>query len=83
MQIKRLSNQDADALLMLLREEDTENLSSFSGLIDDKLRDFVMSLISRKDFTGKKGSLVKLPLFDSKFKNKFALHYNILLKRRL
>ncbi|MBQ7197512.1 MAG: leucyl aminopeptidase [Synergistaceae bacterium] len=73
MQIKRLSNQDADALLMLLREEDTENLSSFSGLIDDKLRDFIMSLISRKDFTGKKGSLVKLPLFDSKFKNLYLI----------
>ena len=75
MQIKRLSdpNQVADALLVLLREEDTENLSSFSGLINDKLRDFIMSLISRKDFTGKKGSLVKLPLFDSNFKNLYLI----------
>lgn len=72
MQIKRLSNQAADALLMLLREEDT-SLSSFSGLIDDKLRDFIVSLISRKDFTGKKGSLVKLPLFDSQYKNLYLI----------
>ena len=72
MQIKRLSNQEADALLILLREEDTENFSNFSGL-DAKLRDFVMSLISRKDFTGKKGSLVKLPLFDSNFKNLYLI----------
>ena len=76
MQIKRLSNQAADALLMLLREEDTENFSTtFSGLFDDKLRDFVIALISRKDFTGKKGSLVKLPLFDSdsKYKNLYLI----------
>ena len=76
MQIKRLSNQAADALLVLLREEDTENFSStFSGLFDDKLRDFVIALISRKDFTGKKGSLVKLPLFekDSKYKNLYLI----------
>lgn len=72
MQIKRLSSQAADALLILLREEDTENFSNFSGL-DGKLRDFVMSLISRKDFTGKKGSLVKLPLFDSSFKNLYLI----------
>ena len=74
MQIKRLSNQATDALLILLREEDTENFSNtFSGLFDDKLRDFVMSLISRKDFTGKKGSLVKLPLFDSQYKNLYLI----------
>jgi len=72
MQIKRLSSQAADALLILLREEDTENFSNFSGL-DGKLRDFVMYLISRKDFTGKKGSLVKLPLFDSSFKNLYLI----------
>ena len=68
MQIKRFSDQAADALLLLLREEDTENFSKFSGL-DDRLRDFVVELVSRKDFKGKKGSLVKLPLFDAKFKN--------------
>lgn len=76
MQIKRLSdpNQVADALLILLREEDTENFSdTFSGLVDDKLRDFVMTLISRKDFTGKKGSLVKLPLFDFNFRNLYLI----------
>jgi len=74
MQIKRISNQAADALLILLREEDTEKFSeiNFSGL-DGKLRDFVMSLISRKDFTGKKGSLVKLPLFDGNFKNLYLI----------
>ena len=72
MRIKRLSDQAADALLLLLREEDTENFSYFSGL-DTKLRDFVMSLISRKDFTGKKGSLIKVPLFDSSFKNLYLL----------
>ena len=64
MQIKRLENfQSSDALLLLLREEDCENLSSIPNL-NDELRNILSALISRKDFKGKKGSLLRVPLIE-------------------
>ena len=61
MQIKRLENSEsADSLLILLREEDCENLPPFDG----ELSGILSALISRKDFTGKKGSLLRVPLVE-------------------
>ncbi|MBQ2616878.1 MAG: leucyl aminopeptidase [Synergistaceae bacterium] len=61
MRIKRLENSEsADSLLILLREEDCENLPPFEG----ELSGILSALISRKDFTGKKGSLLRVPLVE-------------------
>ncbi|MBR0249049.1 MAG: leucyl aminopeptidase, partial [Synergistaceae bacterium] len=61
MRIKRLENSEsADSLLILLREEDCENLPPFDG----ELTGILSALISRKDFTGKKGSLLRVPLVE-------------------
>ena len=64
MQIKRLENfQSSDSLLLLLREEDCENLSLIPNL-NDELINILSALISRKDFKGKKGSLLRVPLIE-------------------
>lgn len=47
-------------MLILLREEDCENLPPFDG----ELTGILSALISRKDFTGKKGSLLRVPLVE-------------------
>ena len=47
-------------MLILLREEDCENLPPFEG----ELSGILSALISRKDFTGKKGSLLRVPLVE-------------------
>ena len=61
MQIRHLENlESADSLLILLREEDCENLPSFDG----ELAGILSALISRKDFTGKKDSLLRVPLVE-------------------
>ena len=61
MQIKPLgSEHSADSLLVLLREEDCKNLVSFDG----ELAGILSVLISRKDFTGKKDSLLRVPLVE-------------------
>ena len=62
MQIKHWDNNPADSLLVLLREEDCQNLPSFE--FDGELKGILSALISRKDFTGKKDSLVKIPMVD-------------------
>ena len=73
MQIKQLnSGQAVGALVLLLREEDCKNFSTFSELTEG-LRDFVIELISRKDFEGKKGSFLRLPVFNSSFKNLYLI----------
>ena len=60
MQIKRYENNLAvDSILLPLREQE-----NFSGL-DNRLREIVNGVIERKDFTGKKGSLFRIPVFDS------------------
>ena len=64
MLIKPLENlQSADSLLLLLREEDCENLSSISNLTGE-IKNILSALISRKDFKGKKGSLLRVPLVE-------------------
>ena len=61
MQIKRWENfNPVDSLLILLREEDCQNLPSF----DDEVKEILSALVSRKDFTGKKGSLLRVPLVE-------------------
>lgn len=60
MQIRHWDNESADSLLVLLREEDCENLTPFDG----ELAGILSVLISRKDFTGKKGSLLRVPLVE-------------------
>ena len=60
MQIKRYENNLAvDSILLPLREQE-----NFSGL-DNRLREIVNGVIERKDFTGKKSSLFRIPVFDS------------------
>ena len=61
MQIKHRSiEHSADSLLVLLREEDCKNLAPFEG----ELAGILSVLISRKDFTGKKDSLLRVPLVE-------------------
>ena len=61
MRISRWDNtQSADSVLVLLREEDCGNLTSFDG----ELAGILSALVSRKDFTGKKGSLLRVPLVE-------------------
>ena len=49
-----------DSALVLLTEEDCANLPAF----DDDMRGVIATLISRKDFTGKKDSLLRVPVLD-------------------
>ena len=61
MQIKHWDkDHSADSLLVLLREEDCKNLAPFDGDLGAVLAD----LVSRKDFNGKKGSLLRVPLVE-------------------
>ena len=62
MQIRRYDDGvKTDALLLLLREEDCvkENLPDVST----DVREIISALISRKDFTGKSGTLLRVPVF--------------------
>ena len=52
-----------DALVLLLREEDCGKGTELPH------GDLVKELAARKDFTGKKGSLLRVPLFDGKVRN--------------
>lgn len=63
MQIKHWDKNPADSLLVLLREQDCQNLPPLDG----ELKEILSALISRKDFTGKKDSLVKIPRLDGSF----------------
>ena len=56
----RDNTQSADSVLVLLREEDCQNLPPFDG----ELAGILSALVSRKDFTGKKGSLIRVPLVE-------------------
>ncbi|MBQ7543802.1 MAG: leucyl aminopeptidase [Synergistaceae bacterium] len=60
MQINRWENTPVDSVLVLLREEDCTNLPA----LPDSLKEITASLIARKDFTGKKGSLLRVPLVE-------------------
>ena len=60
MQIKRWENNPADSLLLLLTEEDCNNIPSF----DEDIREIVSVLVSRKDFNGKKGSTLRVPMVE-------------------
>lgn len=63
MQIKRCEEScTVDSLLLLLREEDCENISQLE--LDESLKEIISGLIVRKDFKGKKGSLMRVPLID-------------------
>ena len=62
MQIKQLeSYEQIDSQVLLLTEEDCDNLSSLTHL-DSNLRDVTGKLIGRKDFNGKKGKNLRVPL---------------------
>ncbi len=67
MQVKRFDNSAVDSILLPLCEND-----KCSGL-DDRLGEIVNGVIERKDFTGKKGSLFRVPVFDSGVKNLYLL----------
>ena len=66
-QFNQLNNNSADSFLLLLSEEDCGNISSLS--INDNLKEILTDLTSRKDFKGKKGSLIRIPAFNTGFKN--------------
>ena len=65
MRIKRWekTSSAADSVLVLLTEEDTQNLPNLSAL-DEGLREIIAALVSRKDFSGKKGSLLRVPMVE-------------------
>ena len=60
MQINRWENSPVDSVLVLLGEEDCNNLPA----LPEDLKDIAASLIARKDFTGKKGSLLRVPMVE-------------------
>ena len=60
MQISRWENTPIDSVLVLLGEEDCKNLPA----LPEDLKDIVASLAARKDFTGKKGSLLRVPMVE-------------------
>ena len=64
MQINRWNaNQSADSIVVLLTEEDSLNLPQIPS-ISEGLREIIAALSSRKDFTGKKGSLLRVPMLE-------------------
>ena len=63
MQINHWENQSVDSAVVLLTEEDSQNLSRLPSL-PASLIEITSALISRKDFTGKKGSLLRVPMAD-------------------
>lgn len=50
----------ADSLLVLLREEDCNNIPEFHK----DIREIIAVLVSRRDFKGKKGSLLRVPMVE-------------------
>lgn len=63
MQIKHWDNQVCDSAVVLLTEEDMQNLSQLSSL-PESLKEIICALSARKDFTGKKDSLLRVPVLD-------------------
>ena len=63
MLISQLNDSRYDSAVVLLTEEDAQNLSRITSL-PDALKEITAALISRKDFTGKKGSLLRVPMAD-------------------
>ena len=57
------TNQSADSIVVLLTEEDSLNLPQIPS-ISEGLREIIAALSSRKDFTGKKGSLLRVPMLE-------------------
>ena len=60
MQINRWDNNPVDSVLVLLSEESCKNLPA----LPESIKDITASLIARKDFTGKKGSLLRVPMVE-------------------
>ncbi|MBQ7220235.1 MAG: leucyl aminopeptidase [Synergistaceae bacterium] len=60
MRINHWNNQPVDSAIVLLTEEDSQNLSRLS--LPEQLTEIIPSLVARKDFTGKKGSLLRVPM---------------------
>ena len=63
MQISRWNNSHSDSIVVLLTEEDSLNLQKIPS-VSDGLREIITALTSRKDFTGKKGSLLRVPMLE-------------------
>ena len=63
MRISPWNNQHVDSVVVLLSEEDSQNLSHLSSL-PDNLKEIISALVSRKDFTAKKGSSLRVPMVD-------------------
>ena len=63
MLINRWNNEAVDSAVVLLTEEDSQNLSLIPSL-PDGFTEIISALVSRKDFTAKKGSLLRVPMFD-------------------
>ncbi|MCL2146973.1 MAG: leucyl aminopeptidase [Synergistaceae bacterium] len=63
---RKITDWKGDAIAIILREgEKCEPLGKLSGIIGE--------LISRKDFTGKKGNFVKAPVMDGDLKNLYLM----------
>ena len=60
MQINRWENTPVDAVLVLLTEEQCKNLPA----LPECIKDVTASLTARKDFSGKKGSLLRVPMVE-------------------
>ena len=58
---------EGDALLVLAREEDCEKCD-----VPHPYGEYIRELAKRGDFDGKKGSLVRVPLFHGRVKNLYA-----------
>lgn len=63
MLINHSTTYDADSVLLLLTEEDAQSLSHVVSL-PDTLREITSTLITRKDFTGKSGTLLRVPMLE-------------------
>lgn len=62
MQIKHWEDSPVDSVLVLMGEEDCGKISGLP--VPDSLKDIISALASRKDFTGKKGSLLRVPMVE-------------------
>ena len=63
MQISRWNNSHSDSIVVLLTEEDSLNLPQIPS-VSEGLREIIAALAARKDFTGKKGSLLRVPMLE-------------------
>ena len=64
-----LKKWKGDALVLLLREEDCTDSIPFAGPYEETVKE----MVRRKDFTGKKGSMLRIPLLEGDAKNLYLV----------